>query len=282
MTPLKERYRSARKDPSLAVLEGLHALKHALRFGAEVIDARTHDPTELREVARELAPDVADRMLELVETVERRTFDELAPSPHPTGVIAVARRPDVSVTALLNAPGPAPIVVLERPTHHGNIGAVIRVAAAGGAAGVLVTGRHDPWHPSSIRGAAGLQFALPVAALGPVGLAALLESDRPVIALDPAGEPLMAADPVTAGRPGRSTDPKADTPAVAGPTPGGNGVDALARIPPRSVLVFGSERTGVTAEVLGRADQRIAIPMRRGVSSLNLATAVAVTLYVGS
>jgi TrmH family RNA methyltransferase len=282
VTPLKERYRSARNDPSLVVLEGLHALKHALRFGADVIDVRTHSPGELRDLARELAPDVTDRTLELAQTVDRQTFDELAPSPHPTGVIALARRPHVSVEELLAAPGPAPIVVLERPTHHGNIGAVIRVAAAGGAAGVLVTGRHDPWHPSSIRGAAGLQFALPVAALAPAGLAAVVESDRPVIALDPAGEPLVAGGPAGADRPGTGADPADDGPATDGPAADADGEDALARIPPRSVLVFGSERTGVTAEVLDRADQRIAIPMRRGVSSLNLATAVAVTLYVGS
>ena len=33
----EERFHRARKDPELAVLEGFHALKHALRFGAEVL-----------------------------------------------------------------------------------------------------------------------------------------------------------------------------------------------------------------------------------------------------
>lgn len=249
MTPLTERYRAARKDPSLAVLEGLHALKHALRFGGEIVDARTRDPAALRELAAALAPDVADRILELAGPVEPELFDTLAPSGHPTGVIGLARRPADTVGDVLAVTGPAPVVLLERPTHHGNIGAVIRVAAAAGAAGVLVTGRHDPWHPSSIRGGAGLQFALPVTSLElPAGLDAVTASDRPVVALDPAGEALA-----------------------------GDG----AGIPPRAVLVFGSERTGVTEELLVRADRRVAIPMRPGVSSLNLATAVAITLYAG-
>lgn len=248
MTSLTERYRAARKDPSLAVLEGLHALKHALRFGGEIVDARTRDPAALRELAEALAPDVADRVLELAGAVAPERFDTLAPSAHPTGVIALARRPGHTAEDVLAGPGPAPVVLLERPTHHGNIGAVIRVAAAAGAAGVLVTGRHDPWHPSSIRGAAGLQFAVPVASLEPsAGLDAVTASDRPVVALDPAGEPVTLAD----------------------------------GIPPRSVLVFGSERTGVTEALLVRADRRVAIPMRPGVSSLNLATAVAITLYAG-
>lgn len=263
MTPLKERYRSARRDPSLAVLEGFHALKHALRFGAEGLDARTRDLAELRELTVQLAPDVADRISELARPVDRRTFDGLAPSPHPTGVIAIARRPAASVEAILATPGPAPIVLLERPTHHGNIGAVVRVAAAAGAAGVAVTGRHDPWHPSSIRGGAGLQFALPVTSLAPAGLEAVIESDRPLVVLDPAGEPLGAAG---SGRGNAAAE-------VRRGESGG--------IPPGSVLVFGSERTGVTEELRARADRRVAIPMRPGVSSLNLATTVAIALYAG-
>ena len=50
-------------------------------------------------------------------------------------------------------------------------------------------------------------------------------------------------------------------------------------LPPRAVLAFGSERHGLSDELLARADGRIAIPMRAGVSSLNLATSVAVTLF---
>ncbi len=56
-------------------------------------------------------------------------------------------------------------MLLEDPRHFGNLGAVIRVAAAAEAAGVLTTGRQDPWDPVAVRGSAGLHFALPVARL---------------------------------------------------------------------------------------------------------------------
>src|SRR5919206_45240 len=49
----------------------------------------------------------------------------------------------------------------------------------------------------------------------------------------------------------------------------------LRALPPRAVLAFGTERDGLSAELLARADARIALPMAPGVSSLNLATAVA-------
>ncbi len=242
---LAERYHAARVDPQLAVLEGLHALKHALRFGARILEAWTPDPDELGRLASRLAPDVAGEIAALAAPLDHDLFRRLAPAPHPTGVIALARRaawgadPARGARAALSA-ADAPVVLLERPTHHGNIGAVVRVAAAAGAGGVLVTGAHDPWHPASLRGGAGLQFALPVARVD-----ALPETDRPLFALDPEGEPLVA------------------------------------QLPRRAVLAFGSERTGLSPALLKRATARVSIPMRPGVSSLNLATAVAVVLYAG-
>ena len=45
------------------------------------------------------------------------------------------------------------------------------------------------------------------------------------------------------------------------------------------MLAFGTERNGLSEELLARADERISIPMRAGVSSLNLATSVAAVLF---
>ena len=216
----------ARTDPALVVLEGFHALKHALRFGAEVLGAATSDPDGLARLAAELAPELD------LSGVAAVGADALGPRAHHTGVVAVARRPPFDPAAL----GPGPAVLLEDPRHLGNVGAVVRVAAAAGAAGVLTTGARDPWDPAALRGAAGLHFALPV------GRVEALPAGRPLVALDPEGEPLdMAA--------------------------------------PGALLAFGSERHGLSRELLERADRRVAIPMRAGVSSLNLATAVAVALY---
>jgi TrmH family RNA methyltransferase len=69
-------------------------------------------------------------------------------------------------------------------------------------------------------------------------------SRRPLLALDPDGEPL---------------DPAA--------------------LPARAVLAFGTERHGLSRELLDSADARVSIPMRAGVSSLNLATSVAAVLF---
>jgi TrmH family RNA methyltransferase len=52
-----------------------------------------------------------------------------------------------------------------------------------------------------------------------------------------------------------------------------------AELPPGAILAFGTERHGLTPDLLDRADARLGIPMRSGVSSLNLATAVAAVLF---
>src|ERR1700754_23137 len=126
------------------VLEGFHALKHALRFGAEILDVKG-DPDKARALAAQLAPDLKLPAIE----------------PAPGELVATARRPRVDVAEALRSPGP--VVYLEAPRPLRHLRAAIRVAAAANAAAVLTSGTSDPWHPHAIRGAAGLQFALPVA-----------------------------------------------------------------------------------------------------------------------
>jgi TrmH family RNA methyltransferase len=236
------RFGRARRDPGLAVLEGFHPLKHALRFDADVLEVVTSDAAALERLAAALAPELAPRLRELAREIDPAVFAQLAPLTPSTGVIALAERSRVDVGAMLTDAREAPVVLLEDPRDLGNMGACVRVAAAADAAGVLTTGSHDPWHPDAVRGAAGLHYALPVARLQ--SLRDLVGVDRPLLALDPDGEAL---------------DPR--------------------RLSARSVLAFGTERHGLSDELLASADARIAIPMRAGVSSLNLATSVAAVLF---
>ncbi len=257
--PLIARFSRARRDPQLAVLEGLHPLKHALRFGADVLEVACRDAGQLVRLAARLAPDQAERMRELAHEVTPEVFAQLAPLAPSTGVIALAKRRVAEPATLLAERRAAPVVLLEDPRDLGNVGACVRVAAAADAAGVLTTGTHDPWSPDALRGAAGLHYALPVARLQRLdaldGGAALDGGERgaaseqappvrPLLALDPDGDPLVPA-----------------------------------ALPPRAVLAFGTERDGVSEQLLARADARMRIPMRAGVSSLNLATSVAAVLF---
>jgi TrmH family RNA methyltransferase len=238
---LARRFAAWRADPGLVLLEGFHALKHALRFGARIEAALARDPAALDALAAALAPDVRAPIAALARPVDDATLRRLTPQPHHTGVVALARRP---ARALADAPADAPVVLLEAPRRLGNVGAVVRVAAAADAAAVATTGPLDPWDPAALRGSAGLHFALPVARVADASADGL--AGRPLVALDPAGDVL---------------DP--------------------ARLPAGAVLAFGTERHGLSDELLARADARLRLPMRAGVSSLNLATAVAAVLFAG-
>jgi TrmH family RNA methyltransferase len=236
------RFGRARRDPALAVLEGFHPLKHALRFNARVLEVICRDPAELDRMARRLAPDLGTQLQSMARPVKPEIFEQLAPLTPATGVIGLAERPSIDPAEVLADERSSPVVLLEDPRDLGNMGACVRVAAAADIAGVLTTGSHDPWHPDALRGAAGLHFAVPVTRLAQ--LSALDSLDRPLLALDPDGDPLAPDE-----------------------------------LPPRALLAFGTERYGLSDELIERADARISIPMRAGVSSLNLATSVAAVLF---
>ncbi|MGW0749947.1 TrmH family RNA methyltransferase [Streptomyces sp. NPDC002587] len=178
---------------------------------------------------------------EVARLVRPAPLRGLLPRVHPTGVAALAVRPARSAgrADLDRLPRPAPVVVLDNPRNLGNVGAVVRLAAGFGATGVVTRGDLDPWHPNVVRAGAGLHYATTVARL---------ELDElppgPLYALDPEGEDIRTLT-----------------------------------LPDDALLAFGSERHGISPELRERADHLVALPMRPQVSSYNLATSVAMTLF---
>ncbi|MFC0596878.1 TrmH family RNA methyltransferase [Streptomyces palmae] len=227
--------------PETVLLDGFHALKHALRFGADIRAAVSSDRASVLRLAAELAEDLTDRIGELVIEVPAATYRDLVPREHPTQVAALAVRPALqrNLDTLSRLPRSAPVVVLDNPRNLGNVGAVVRLAAGFGATGVVTTGDLDPWHPNVVRAGAGLHYAtavegLPLDELPP----------GPLYALDPEGEDIRSMV-----------------------------------LPDDALLAFGSERHGISAELRSRATRLLRLPMRPQVSSYNLATSVAMALF---
>ena len=226
---------------SRVLLDGFHALKHAVRFGAEVTIAVTTDREAALALADELAPDVRPALDALLTEVPKPVYASLVPRPHPTAVAALAVRPSraAHLERLGRTERTAPVVVLDQPRNLGNAGAVIRLAAGFGATGVVTTGTLDPWHPTVVRAGAGLHFATAVERVTVGEL-----PPGPLFALDPEGDDIRGT-----------------------------------KLPDDAVLGFGSERSGLSADLRARADHLLSLPMRPQVSSYNLATSVAMTLY---
>lgn len=165
----------------VVALEGFHAVKHAVRFGAAVRAVVVLDREKAVRLARSHAEDLV-AVFERAEVVGAAEFERVVGRSHPTGVGGLAERPADAPWVVERG---APAVLLDNPRNLGNFGAVIRVAAGLGAGGVFSLGDVDPWHPVVLRGSAGLHFALPVGRLGGLG-----EVTGTVIAFDAGGRDL--------------------------------------------------------------------------------------------
>ena len=169
--------------------------------------------------------------------VSADVFDSLSETRHSQGVLGLFERPAANARAILGRRDSV-AVALDGVQDPGNVGTIVRLAAAFDASGVLLLpGCADPFGPKAIRSYVGAILTVPVASITP----------RELIE---AGVPLFAADAA-----GGSTAP-----------PASNGV-----------LVFGNEGAGVSDE-LHRHATPIAIPMSSRVESLNVASSAAILL----
>ncbi len=121
---------------------------------------------------------VLERGVDLTEDV----FDFVSETKHPQKIIGLFERPRASAAEIL-ARRDTVAVALDGVQDPGNVGTIVRLAAAFDAAGVLLLpGCADPFGPKAIRSSAGAILNVPVA---PVTARELL--DRPLFAADAAG-----------------------------------------------------------------------------------------------
>ncbi len=178
--------------------------------------------------------------------VSRAVLERLADSRTPQHLLAVARRRDVPVSQIFERPGP--VVFAFGIQDPGNLGAIVRATEAAGGAGVVgAPGTADFFHPRAVRGSAGSVLRIPV-------------SGR--VSFEP-----FAADARRSGRP------------ICGAVAAGGENPFEAPLDPRSVLVVGSEGSGLPAGAYRYLDRKLTIPMREPVGSLNAAVATALLLF---
>lgn len=166
------------------------------------------------------------------------------------GVLASFHRKELPDAAEVLA-GARRVVILEDVNNHTNLGAIFRGAAALGMDAVLLSPScADPLYRRSVRVSMGEVFAVPYAKLEPWPRA--LDDVRAagfhVLAMTPAADAVPLQD-----------------------------LDEGAR--KRPALLLGAEGTGLSAAALAASDVRVAIRMRRGVDSLNVAAASAVAFW---
>jgi TrmH family RNA methyltransferase len=248
--PLVKRFRDLARaggaDDTL-LLDGQHLVEEALASDV---------PIEVAAFAEKYAQ---GRLLTLAAQTRRagaktiavtdQVLAALSPVQHPSGVVAIARRLPHTIADVF-AKRPQLVVLLSEVQDPGNVGAIIRAAEACGATGVVGgVATADPFGWKALRGAMGSTFRIPVAR-------------------EPIDDALQAAH--DAGVRVFATVPRGGTPLpecdLSGP----------------AAILLGGEGGGLPAAWLGAAHERLTIPMRGQVESLNVAIAAALILYEAS
>ncbi len=254
---------TSRRNPVVATFRAAERSRrvnrqHLLLDGARLIDDahRAGWPLQLAVFSSEALQHADGRLARLagrlesagvaVNAVSAPVLSAISPVRSPGGAVALAsHRPDRVERAFAGAGLVLAPVGVQDP---GNLGAIIRAADAGSAAGVLVAdGSADPFGWRALRGAMGSTFRLPVVDVGPAGSA--------IDAARAHGATVLAAVPR-----------------------GGSSVYDVDLTRP-SLVLMGAEGGGLAAGTAALADGRVSVPMRQSVESLNAAVAAALIVY---
>jgi len=220
-----------RRAERRVMIEGPHLLAAALAAGIK--------PIALLATEAALAkPEIAALTRPSTPTVlSPSAFAAIAEAGTPPGIAAEIALPE------LRRDGPA--VFLEGVQDAGNVGAIVRSAAAFGV-GEIVLDRHcaDPWSPKVLRAGQGGHFALGIRQVGDLGSALASFRGRLICTVARGGRALRDLD--LGGQLG---------------------------------WAFGAEGAGLSAAVLAKASDKVTLVMAAGAESLNVAATAAICLY---
>jgi RNA methyltransferase, TrmH family len=242
------RRRKARERADMFVAEGVRAVEELLGSHLAIRGALVGPQLAQSPRGAALRAKLEARGVEVAEISERE-FASAADTESPQGVLAVAAIPERGWGDVASAPGGRlRVLVLDGVQDPGNVGTILRTAAAlGASATAAMPGTVDLWNAKVVRSAMGALFSHPAFASSWDAFDRFrAERGVSVWGADAKGEPLGQGGGEAAG-------------------------DRLA-------LVVGNEGAGLSASARARVDRLVSLPIA-GVESLNAAVAVGILLY---
>lgn len=229
------------------LLEGTHLLQEAVATGyplhavCATVDWHGKHPSLWQSL---------EHCSERQELVSDEVLNALATTATPDGVVAIA--PDTPIQCSKASSGSAATqtlgIALEDLQDPGNLGSIIRTAAAAGCSGIWLNDAcADITHPKVLRASAGQWFRIPKRVSLDLSAQTKCWRSQGYQVLATAAEGAVAYWEVDLTRP--------------------------------TVLAIGNEGTGLSQAVKAAASQIVSIPMARGVESLNAGVAAAVLLF---
>jgi RNA methyltransferase, TrmH family len=257
-------------------VEGPKLVEEGLRVGLQaeallVSETGERDLERVLHAARETETGISrSRILRTTD----RLFRSVAGTEMPQGMAALFRQREWRFEDVLRGAasregalrGDAPlVVVLAGIQDPGNVGTILRSAAAFGATGAIATrGTADPWSPKAVRASAGSALGLPVLR----GMAV------PVILAQ-----LRVAEVRIYASISKSAEGGIQHRAQCEPQRATGKTGIAANLDQPAAIFIGSEGHGLPPEIEHAADAVISVPIGETVESLNAAVAASILLY---
>lgn len=236
--------RKARERDALFVVEGVRSCEELVRSPLEVLGALAAPQLVDSERGAALRNALQQRGV-MVTDVTDKEFSSAAATESPQGVLAVARIPQRSLSDLAGR-RTLRLLVLDAVQDPGNVGTIVRTAAALGAdATVALPGTVDLWNAKVVRSAMGAHFHHP--------------------AFHASWEEVQAFCAV-------------EQVAVWGGDVEGAAVLEV-EAPLRLALVVGNEGGGLSPAVRAAVTHSVSLPISPMVESLNVAVAAGILLF---
>ena len=248
--PAVQRARQARDNriDTLMFIEGVRLCEEALRAGLVVREALHTEKLLHNERGKHLLTEL-NRICSQIAVVTEDILTFISDTKTSQGIVLLAERPKTDVTAL-EGKGTEDklIVIMHQVNNPANAGAMVRVAEAAGATGVITTRNStDLFSPKALRGAMGSSFRVPLWAGADFRNALQWCAERNILTIS------------------TSTD----APRTHLDIDWSKGC----------AVVVGVEGSGLQPAEAAATDMSIRIPMRPPVDSLNVAVALGVVLY---
>jgi TrmH family RNA methyltransferase len=240
------RRRKARERHGLFVAEGVRTVEELLRSPIRLRGALI-GPQQGNEARRAALVDTLRQRSIVTEEVGSSEFESASETESPQGILAIGEVPDRSLASIHLSPSERlRLLVLDGIQDPGNVGTIIRTAAAFGVlATISLPGTVDLWNAKVVRSAMGAQFHHSCLSCTWDELDAF-RREQPFV--------IWAADA------------------------SGDSIDGL-EPPARLAVVVGNEGAGLSALSRTRADRLVALPLSAMVESLNVAVAAGILLY---
>ncbi|QID18018.1 RNA methyltransferase [Nitrogeniibacter mangrovi] len=229
-----------RRKLGQTVLDGAHLVDAARQGGYALREVLLSDSGAGRPEHLALIAALPDEVRQVC--VPDALFRQLSPVESPSGLLAVIDLPETRRTL----PTEGDVLLLDRVQDAGNLGTLLRSAAAAGVpVAVLTPGCAQAWSPRVLRAGMGAHFRLDI-----------IESDDPVAWLERYRGAVYATTLGPGSRDLFETDLRAS-----------------------GVWLFGAEGAGVSPALLAHASHPLVIPMPGAIESLNVAAAAAIGLF---